>query len=60
VPWIHLARVFDVPVPTMEALTYVASVVNGIDYLQEGLTLERMGLAGLDRAGLERAVTGDG
>jgi len=56
VPWIHLARAFGVPVPTMEALTHVASLVNEIDYLDEGLTLERMGLAGLDRDGMARYV----
>ena len=59
VPWIHLAGVMDVAVPTMRALTTVASQLNGIDYLNEGLTLERMGLAGLDSAGL-RAVISSG
>jgi opine dehydrogenase len=58
VPWIHLARAVGVPVPTMEALTHLASVVNEIDYLNEGLTLERMGLAGLDRDGMARYVNG--
>jgi opine dehydrogenase len=58
VPWIHLARAFGVPVPTMEALTHLASVVNEIDYLNEGLTLEGMGLAGLDREGMARCVNG--
>jgi len=58
VPWIHLARASGVPVPTMEALTHLASVVNEIDYLNEGLTLERMGLAGLDRDGMARYVNG--
>jgi opine dehydrogenase len=56
VPWIHLARAFGVAVPTMEALTHVASLVNQIDYLNDGLTLERMGLAGLDRNGMARYV----
>jgi hypothetical protein len=39
-------------------LTHLASVVNEIDYLNEGLTPERMGLAGLDREGMARWVTG--
>lgn len=56
VPWIHLGRVLDVPTPTMEALTHVASLVNGVDYLNEGLTLERLGIEGLDAHGLERFV----
>jgi hypothetical protein len=43
-------------VPTTEALTHVASLANEIAYLNEGLTLERMGLAGLDRDGMARYV----
>ena len=31
----------------MEAVTAVASALNGVDYRREGLTLERMGLAGV-------------
>ncbi len=58
VPWIHLARLFNVPVPTMEALAHLASVANEIDYLTEGLTLERMGLAGLDRDAMASYVNG--
>lgn len=60
VPWIHLAEVVGVPVPTMRALTVLASEMNQIDYLHEGLTLERMGLAGLDAAGLRAYVNGKG
>jgi opine dehydrogenase len=50
VPWIELAEPFDVAVPTMRALTHLASVMNGIDYRVTGLTLERMGLTGYSAA----------
>ena len=60
VPWIHLAEVVGVSVPMMRALTVLASEMNCIDYLGEGLTLERMGLAGLDAAGLRAYVNGNG
>ena len=43
----------------MRALTALASTMNGVDYLSEGLTLERMGLAGLDRDGVRAYVTGE-
>jgi opine dehydrogenase len=56
VPWIHLGRVLGVATPTLEALTVIASVANGIDYLREGLTLERLGMDGLDAAGIVRYV----
>ncbi len=35
VPWIELARVFGVAVPTMEALTRTAGLVNGVQYTEE-------------------------
>jgi opine dehydrogenase len=46
VPWMHLAAAADSPAPTITALTHLAAMINGIDYPREGLTLERMGLAG--------------
>ena len=46
VPWMHLAAAAGSPAPTITALTHLAGVINGIDYPREGLTLQRMGLAG--------------
>jgi opine dehydrogenase len=46
VPWMHLATAAGSPAPTITALTHLAGVINGIDYPRQGLTLERMGLAG--------------
>jgi len=46
VPWMHLAAAAGSPAPTITALTHLAAMINGIDYPREGLTLERMGLAG--------------
>lgn len=59
VPWIHLAEIVDVDVSTMRALAVIASQLTGVDYLRDGLTLERMGLAGVDPAGLRALVTDD-
>ena len=59
-PWIHMAEAAGVPVPIMRALTALAGEMNDIDYLTEGLTLERMGLAGLDREGMRAHVDGTG
>jgi hypothetical protein len=42
----HLAAAAGSPAPAITALTHLAGVINGIDYPREGLTLERMGLAG--------------
>ena len=46
VPWMHLAAAAGTPAPAITALTHLAGVINGIDYPRDGLTLERMGLAG--------------
>ena len=42
----HLAAAAGSPAPAITALTHLAGVINGIDYPRDGLTLERMGLAG--------------
>jgi hypothetical protein len=42
----HLATATGSPAPTITALTHLAGMINGIDYPRQGLTLERMGLAG--------------
>lgn len=47
VPWSEMGRAFGVPTPTMDALIVIGGVLNGRDYRAVGLTLERLGLAGL-------------
>jgi opine dehydrogenase len=47
VPWMALAEVAGVPTPTMAALTQLGGAMNNIDYRLSGLTLARMGLAGV-------------
>jgi len=57
VPLAHLARLAGIATPTMDALIALASAVKGVDYMREGLTLERMGLAGVSRDDLDRLLT---
>jgi opine dehydrogenase len=57
VPWMHLAAAADSPAPTITALTHLAGVINGIDYSRQGLTLERMGLAGKTPAQIRAHVS---
>lgn len=52
VQWINLSRAANVSTPMMEALTTLAGALNGVDYYRDGLTLERMGLTGLDAEGI--------
>ena len=46
VPWAELGRSVEVATPLMDALITVGSVLTARDYRSEGLTLERLGLAG--------------
>jgi opine dehydrogenase len=47
VPWTAWGRAADVRTPTMDALIHLAGVMNDVAYDCVGLTLERMGLAGM-------------
>jgi len=44
VPWASIADRLGLAAPTLRALTGLASVVHGSDYLAEGLTVDRLGL----------------
>ena len=49
VPMVHLARQNQVATPVIDSIITLASIANQTDYLKEGLTLEQLGLAGLNR-----------
>jgi opine dehydrogenase len=46
----ELGRVAGVPTPCADAVIAIASIVAARSYRQEGLTLERMGIAGMTAA----------
>jgi len=52
VPMAALGRLAGVATPAMDALVQLASLALGIDYGRDGLTLERLGLAGKSPAEL--------
>jgi len=56
VPMAALGRLAGVPTPTIDALVHIAGLAVGIDYAREGLTLEKLGLAGKSPAELLRFV----
>jgi len=47
VPMAHLGSLVGVPMPIVQALIALASVINGQDYLHAGWTLEKMGIQGM-------------
>jgi opine dehydrogenase len=56
VPFAALARLAGVATPTTTALIKLASLAVGIDFMREGLTLERLGIAGMSPSDLKRFV----
>lgn len=54
VPMAALARLAQVPTPTIDALIHLAAAATGIPYAEEGLTLEKMGLVGVAPSDLTR------
>jgi opine dehydrogenase len=59
VAWSAWGELAGVATPTLDALITIASIANQRDYSRDGLTLEKMGLAGLSVAELE-AFLADG
>ena len=57
VPMAALGRLAGVATPTIDALVQLASLSVGIDYARDGLTLEKLGLAGKTPSELVRFVT---
>jgi opine dehydrogenase len=56
VPIAALGRLAGVATPTINALVELAGLAVGIDYMRDGLTLERLGLAGKSPSELIRFV----
>ena len=55
-PMAEIGRLMGVKTPVIDALITLASVTNQTDYRSGGLTLEKMGLAGMTAQGLTKVV----
>jgi opine dehydrogenase len=56
VPFSAFGRLAGVKTPTIDAIVHLASAATGIDYANNGLTLEKMGLFGMSPEQLMRFV----
>jgi opine dehydrogenase len=56
VPMSELGRLVGIPTPAMDSLITLASLAQARDYRADGLTLARLGVAGLTADGLLRRV----
>ncbi len=52
--WASLGELLNIPTPTAHSLIHISSVIHDTDYWQGGRTLEKLGLAGLTAAALNR------
>lgn len=56
VPIASLGDQFAVPVPTMKSIIHLAGILHSCDYMAEGRTVEKLGLAGLTVRQIRRLV----
>jgi opine dehydrogenase len=57
VPMVSLGEAVGCPLPVLQAVLTLAGALLGRDLAAQGRTVERLGLAGLDAAGIRRRVT---
>ena len=48
VPWSLIGRAWGVPTPTIDAVIQISSTMLGVDYFKEGLTLDDLGIRGME------------
>ena len=58
VPIASIGRMLGVPMPTIEAVIRLASVMHGVDYWAEGRTVERLGIKGMSVKDIRFLVVG--
>jgi opine dehydrogenase len=56
IPMRELGRAVGVPTPTIDAVIRLAETMAGTDFASDARTLDRMGLAGKDAAGIKRVM----
>lgn len=48
VPWALIGRAWGVPTPSIDAIIQIASIMLNVDYFKEGLTIDDLGILGMD------------
>jgi opine dehydrogenase len=59
VPMASIGKMLKVPTPTIDTLIHLASIMNNKDYLDEGRTVERIGIAGMSLRELRLFAIGE-
>ena len=47
-PWSSIGRMWDVATPKVDAVIQIASIMTDVDYFTEGLTVDDLGIAGMN------------
>jgi len=59
VPMSSLGRMLGVPTPTIDGIIHLASIIHECDYMSEGRTVERLGIAGMSLRDLRLLAIGE-
>lgn len=59
VPISSIGHMFNVPTPTIDSLIHLASILNQCDYINNGRTVERLGIAGMTLRDLRLLAIGE-
>ena len=58
VPIVSLGGMFNIPTPTIKSIVELSSMATGINYWSEGITVDKLGLSGLNAEEIRERVTG--
>ncbi|MBE9545769.1 MAG: NAD/NADP octopine/nopaline dehydrogenase family protein [Proteobacteria bacterium] len=47
-PWSSIGRMWDIPTPKVDAVIQIASIMTDVDYFQEGLAVDDLGIKGMN------------
>jgi opine dehydrogenase len=56
VPWSSMGRMWGVPTPTIDAFVQIASVIEGVNYFNEGVTVKDLGIEGVNPEQIKELV----
>jgi len=56
-PWASIGRMWGVPTPNVDAVVQVASTMLGVDYLVKGLTVQDLGIEGMQPQDVKALIT---
>jgi len=56
-PWSSIGRMWDVPTPKVDAVIRIASIMTDVDYFTEGLTVDNLGIEGMNPGDVRELIS---